>query len=178
MEFLADLAPSGLFGWHPAVVWAVVGALLIVLEIAVPAVVPSFVLGPFGVAAFLASLAALLGANGGVQLVLFGAAGVVLVVPARRFLARRARHLGVRGVSAMPVGKLGVCTEAIGGKVDGGKVGANAPGTVLVDGVTWDAVATAGEAIPKGATIEVVAVEGTQLVVCAHAAPANDASED
>ncbi len=174
MEILADLAPSGLFGWHPAVVWAVVGALLIVLEIAVPAVVPSFVLGPFGVAAFLAALAALLGANGGVQLVLFGAAGVVLVVPARRFLARRARVGEARGTPGMgpapasPVGKIGTCTDPIM---------RGAAGVVLVDGVRWDAVAVAGGAIPKGSYIEVVEVEGTQFVVRACAPAKNDASE-
>lgn len=172
MEFLADLAPSGLFGWHPAVVWAVVGALLIVLEIAVPAVVPSFVIGPFGVAAFLSALAALLGANGGVQLILFGAVGIVLVVPARRFLARRARGIATRSTAGMasipasPVGKIGTCTDSIVGSV---------PGAVLVDGVRWEAVAAAGAAVPKGSYIEVVDVEGTQLVVRARATDGNEA---
>lgn len=177
MQFFADLAPSGLFGWHPAIVWVVVGALLIVLEIAVPAVVPSFVIGPFGVAAFLAALAALLGANSGVQLVLFVAAGIVLAVPARRFLARRSRAFGApaqpasssaASPSATPVGKVGTCVEPLTG---------DTPGTVFVDGVRWDAVLPAGLAatIQKGAFIEVVAVEGTQLVVRPRTPEASEA---
>lgn len=140
----------------PAIIWMLVGLVGLVLEVLVPA----FVIGPFGLAAFVAAGAAWLGASLPVQLVIFGVGGVVLVIPARRYLARSARAPGL-GAGALP-GKVATCLEPIDGDAQGG--------VVSLDGARWSAIAERGTRIAAGARVEVSAIQGVRLLV----APSRD----
>ena len=133
------------------VVWVLVGLACLFIEMLVPA----FVVGPFGVSALFAAVAAWLGASTSIQIVVFGVAGLVLIFPARRYFNRTAPALRL-GAETLP-GKLGVCVEPIDGDLTSG--------VVSLDGTRWTATAARGTRIDKGATVEVTEVQGVRLVV-------------
>jgi len=135
----------------PAIIWVLVAIACFVVEMLVPA----FIVGPFGITALFAAVAAWLGASVPVQLVVFGALGLVLVFPARRYLNRTAPKLKL-GAETLP-GKLATCLEAIDGDLRSG--------VVSLDGARWTAIAARGTHIAAGATVEVAAVQGVRLVV-------------
>lgn len=142
---------------HPAVYW-IIGALVgLILEMLVPA----FVIGSFGVSAFFAALAAWLGASLPVQIVVFGVLGFVFIVPARKYLHRQGPTLRL-GPETMP-GKLAQCVDPIDGDTTAG--------TVHLDGARWTATAAHGTRIERGATVEVVAVNGARLLVAPRRGP-------
>lgn len=177
MEFLgtfvrpakeAALPLLGLLGEvHPAIIWVIGGLLGLILEM----VVPAFVIGSFGVSAFVVALVSWLGASLPVQLVLFGVLGFVFIGPARRFLHRSGPTLRL-GADNLP-GKLGTCLEPIDGDLNAG--------VVQLDGARWTAVAARGLRIAQGATVEVLRIEGVRLVVAPRSAgstsPSSPSSE-
>lgn len=136
---------------HPAIYWIIGGLVGLILEM----VVPAFVIGSFGVSAFVVALASWLGASLPVQLVLFGVLGFVFIGPARRFLHRSGPSLRL-GADNLP-GKLATCLEPIDGDL--------AAGVVQLDGARWTAVAARGLRIERGTTVEVQRIEGVRLVV-------------
>jgi len=147
---------------HPAIYW-IIGALVgLILEMLVPA----FVIGSFGVSAFFAALVAWFGASLAVQIVVFAVLGFLFVVPARKFLHKRAPTLRT-GAETMP-GKLAQCLEPIDGDVQ--------PGTVRLDGARWTAIAARGTRIERGATVEVVSVDGARLTVALRAGQGGEAT--
>ncbi len=131
--------------------WVIVGAALLILEM----LIPTFIVGSFGVSAFFAAGAAALGWSPAVQIILFGVLGLLLVLPARRYLLARGPKLadasealiGTRGVCVVPV------SSAAGGKV-------------RVQGATWNAT-SAAEEIATDTAITVLAVDGIYLTVAA-----------
>lgn len=136
---------------HPAIYW-IIGALVgLILEMLIPA----FVIGSFGVSAFVAALAAWLGASLAVQIVIFAVLGFAIVVPARKYLVRRAPIIRL-GAETLP-GKLATCLEPIDGD--------HHAGVVRLDGARWSAVAARGTKIAPGVMVEVVEVVGVRLVV-------------
>ncbi len=136
---------------HPAIYWIIGGLVGLILEMLVPA----FVIGSFGVSAFFAALAAWLGASLAVQIVVFGVLGFVFIVPARKFLHKKAPTIRL-GAETLP-GKLATCLEPIDGDL--------AAGVVQLDGARWTAVAARGTRIERGVMVEVVAVHGVRLLV-------------
>lgn len=143
LAFIGDL--------EPAVAWVLIGLACLVIEL----VIPAFVVGPFGISALFAAVAAWLGASVPVQVVLFGAFGLVLIIPARRFLERSAPKLKL-GADNLP-GKLATCLEPIDGDLRSG--------VVSLDGARWTAIAARGTRIAAGATVEVAEVQGVRLLV-------------
>lgn len=144
-------------GVDPGLLWAIGGLVGLILEMLVPA----FVIGSFGVSALFAGLAAWLGASPAWQFVTFGALGFAFVVPARRFLHRSGPRRE-RGADALP-GKVGHCLEPIDGDL--------MAGVVDLDGTRWTAITVRGDQIPRGAAVEVVAVEGARLLVTQQRTP-------
>ncbi len=142
---------NGIHGIHPSVIWLVGGAVGLILEMLVPA----FVIGSFGLSALFAALAAWLGAPTGVQIAIFLVLGIAFVVPARRFLhrSRRTQRLGSRALPGRPA----LCIEPIDGDL--------MAGVVELDQVRWTAITIRGAQIARGATVEVVAVDGARLLV-------------
>lgn len=135
----------------PAVIWLLVGVTCLIVEM----ILPAFVVGPFGVTALIAALAAWLGASTELQIVIFGAFGLVLIIPARRYFLRRSPHLPL-GAETLP-GKLATCLEPIDGDLRAG--------VVSLDGARWTAVAPRGTRIAQGTTVEVAEVQGVKLLV-------------
>jgi len=151
LAWLGMPALGFIHGIHPSVVWLVGGAVGLILEMLVPA----FVIGSFGLSALFAALAAWLGAPTGVQIAIFLVLGFAFVVPARRFL-HRSRRTQRRGSRALP-GRPALCIEPIDGDL--------MAGVVELDQTRWTAITIRGAQIARGATVEVVAVEGARLLV-------------
>jgi len=143
LAFIGDL--------DPAIAWVLIGLACLVIEL----IGPAFIVGPFGVTAFFAAVAAWLGASLPVQIVIFGALGLVLIIPARRYFDRTAPTLKL-GAATLP-GKLATCLEPIDGDLQSG--------VVSLDGARWTAIAARGTRIAAGATVEVAEVQGVRLIV-------------
>ena len=152
--FISTGALGFIDGLHPGFIWVIGGLLGLILEM----LVPSFLIGSFGLSAFLAGLAAWIGLSVEWQFVIFGALGFAFVVPARRMLHRRSPHLKT-GAETLP-GKLGTCLEPIDGDLQSG--------VVSLDGTRWTAITERGQRIPIRATVEVISVDGAKLFVRVH----------
>lgn len=135
----------------PAMTWIVAGLVLLMLEI----LLPGFVVGSFGAAALLTAIPAALGADIPWQVIIFGALGLALIVPARRLFLRSTPVLP-SGVDRM-VGRQVRCVEAIEGDLTSG--------VVVVDGARWTATARPGVEVAAGAQVTIIAVEGARLRV-------------
>lgn len=133
--------------------WAILGLLLIALEM----VTPSFFIIFFGMGALAASAAAALGYGIFVQLLAF------LVTTLIGFVFLRKYSLKMRGGPTTQtnyealVGKMGVVTKTIA--VETGL------GQVRVRGEDWSALAETSAEIAQGEMVEVVAVSGVRLIV-------------
>jgi membrane protein implicated in regulation of membrane protease activity len=134
-------------------VWMAVGIVLILAEIAIP----GFFILWFGVGAVVAGLLALIGFGTAVQWVTFLVVSGVLLVLSRR-IADRITKRQPPGVGANRlVGMRGPVTTA----VDNLK----GVGQVRLGGELWRAESRSGRKIPESTVVEVVAVEGTHVVV-------------
>ena len=137
--------------------WLVVAVIFFLAEI----FTAGFVLAAFGVAAVVAALVAFLGLGIEWQLVAFVVASAVAIIYSRRFAERitgpQAEGVGVDRV----LGKRGVVLETIDPL--------QASGRVRIDREQW----RDGSVIPAGATIEVIRVEGTRLIVRRHSESAS-----
>jgi len=133
--------------------WAILGLLLIALEL----VTPSFFIIFFGLGALAASAAAALGYSIFVQLLVF------LVITLIGFVFLRKYSLKMQGGAATQtnyealVGKMGVVTKTIA--VETGL------GQVRVRGEDWSALAETRAEIAQGEMVEVLAVSGVRLIV-------------
>jgi membrane protein implicated in regulation of membrane protease activity len=135
--------------------WIGVGVALAALEM----LVPSFLLVWPGVAALAVGLLLFavpdLGLAG--QGVLFAVLAVAFTLGGRAYVlrhkARPADHPALNRRGARLVGRRGVALEAF----SGGR------GSIEIDGELWQARAVG--AVPSGAAVEVVGVEGAELVV-------------
>lgn len=134
-------------------VWVVMALFFFIAEM----FTAGFVLMCFGVGAAVAALLAFLGLGLAWQLAAFivvSALAVVLSRPfAERVTGRQPQGVGIDRV----LGKSAIVIEAIDP--------VTAQGRVRVDREEWRADAVDGAAIPVGATVEVVGVEGTRLRV-------------
>lgn len=139
--------------------WCVLGALLVVAEI----FTSGFVLLWFGIGAFAAALAALLGVDSlGIQFFLFALISMGLVAASRtifvNYFSKEKAGTSLRtGVDALP-GKIGTVVSS--------SKGALKEGAVKVFGSTWTAYPAAGEEpLEAGERVCVESVEGASLYV-------------
>jgi len=139
------------------VIWLIVALAAGILEIVIPALVFLFV----ALAAVLAVGVAWLGASFTIQVVVFAAASLLLLLLVRPFFA--SKRLAARGVPSRTealAGRLGHVTEAID-PVKG-------TGRVNVGGEDWAARSAA--ALPAAAEVRVEGADGIVLIVSATAA--------
>ncbi len=122
------------------------------------AVAGSFFLAPFALGAGVAAILAFAGVNVGIEWGAFVGVSIVLFA-ALRPLSRRLDAEGpVLGIgSHRQVGRTARVIEAIDGAED--------LGTVLLGAERWRAESVDGATVPIGATVDVVEVRGTRLVV-------------
>ncbi|HEX2577758.1 MAG TPA: NfeD family protein [Aquihabitans sp.] len=145
--------------WGEAETWCWIWLIAaVVFGLGELAVAGSFFLAPFAVGAGVASLLAFAGVPLGLEWVAF------LGVSVGSFLALRplARRLDLEGPvlgigSHRQIGQTARVIEAIDG--------ANDHGSVMLGTEHWRAESTDGQQIPVGATVSVVEVRGTRLLV-------------
>lgn len=115
-----------------------------------------FFLLPFGIGAALAAIAAWTGMAGGVQWLLFFGGTAIAMLLVRRFMRRQDDEEGLLIGPSRYVGMRAVVLESV-------DMSSNT-GLIRVEAEQWRAI-TDGDPIPEGATVEVVGVRGTRLVV-------------
>ncbi|MBI5885027.1 MAG: NfeD family protein [Deltaproteobacteria bacterium] len=136
----------------PAMVWAIAGVILIVIELASF----TFVLAFLGVGALVTALVTWLGMTPetNTQLAAFSISSLLLLILFRK-TARR-----------MFAGQGAVMSDDIGQRVTVIKeIPAGGEGDVLYRGSVWNAVSDSSEAIPEDAMVEITATEGIRLRV-------------
>ena len=141
--------------------WIVVMILAVIVEISTTVLVSVW----FAAGAFIAMLAAFLGASPTAQVLLFLLVSILALVVARP-LARRYvdPHIVPTNADRL-LGTEGKVTETIDNE--------NASGAVYADGKTWTARSADGEVIPAGETVEIVSMESIKLIVRPKAAAAS-----
>ena len=134
--------------------WLIAGIVLFILEI----ITPGFVLANFGVAAMAAAVAAWLGADMTVQVIVFVVTCLISFVTVRPLLSRtlKSGKETLTGYQAV-VGRVALVTDEIPEPPSAGRV--------QVDGDSWRAMSDAGQPIAVGATVKVVRVESTTVYV-------------
>ena len=147
------------------IVWAVLGVILVIAEI----FTPGFVLLWFGVGAFAAALASLVGLDYPLQFLVFVAVSVALTAASRTIFANyfvRENESGAfkTGVDALP-GKIGTVVSSSRGALH--------EGAVKVYGSTWTAYPAEGEEpLEAGDRVMVERLQGASIYVRrVHAAP-------
>lgn len=139
----------------PYIFWLVIGAMLLFLELAIPA----FICGSFAISAFLIAALSLLGLQSlEFQLAIFALLSPALIFIARRILQLRSwRSSSIKSnVDAIP-GQIALVTEPITGP------GAN--GRVSLFGIDWLARSEAAALIAADTKVRVDRVEGITLIV-------------
>lgn len=141
------------------VVWLVVAVVFTLIELTVLG--GSLVLLPFGISALLASILGVYGAPVAVQWLVFGVVGAILFAVFARWasLLRTSNPLPPGVGADRLVGVAATVTSPIAA-ADADRVG-----RVVVMGETWFAFTQVGDAIPEGATVRILAVEGTRVEV-------------
>ncbi|MCL1891514.1 MAG: NfeD family protein [Coriobacteriia bacterium] len=133
-------------------IWVILAALLCVGEM----LTASFFLLPFGVGAIVAALAAVLGVPLFAQWLIFIVVSVIALFALRPLARRITKNTGVRSGAERLVGLVG---EVIDGEAPGGLI------RVRVDREEWNANVVDGSKPAVGAPMQVVAIDGTRLVV-------------
>ena len=134
-------------------IWFALAAIFIIIEV----FTAGFFILWFGVGAAVAGVLALLGLGPAWQWGVFVVVSAALFAGSRRF-AERFSKKQPPGIGAdRLIGKRGIVFEAIDNVGNTGRV--------RIDNEEWRANGDADEAIPEGARVEVVRLEGTHLVV-------------
>lgn len=128
---------------------------MFILEI----ITPGFVLANFGVGAFAGALAAWLGADTTVQVIVFALTCLVSFFTVRPLLSRTMLKQGeqVKTGTAALVGRIAIVTTDIPKPPEMGRV--------KIDGDSWQAMISGPSTIAAGETVIVIAVNSTTLVV-------------
>lgn len=143
------------FGMTITTLWLIVMVLFLVVEAATVGLVCIW----FAVGALAALIAALLGAEIWLQIVLFLVVSAVALYFTRP-LAKKYVNAKVEPTNAdMVIGKECRVTEAID-NIAG-------TGAVYVDGKTWTARSESDEVIPEGALVTAKSIDGVKLIVAA-----------
>ena len=133
-------------------VWTALAVAMALGEI----VTASFFLLPFGIGAALAAVAAWIGLHGAVQWVLFFVGTAISMMFLRRFMKAQDEEDGLLIGPTRYVGMSAVVLETVDMVANTGRI--------RVEADEWRAI-TDGGSIPEGATVEVVELRGTRLVV-------------
>jgi len=141
-------------GW---ILWLVLGIVFIIAEV----FTLGFVLLWFGVGAFAAAFAGLLGAPFALQFLVFALVSIALTAMSRTIFAKYLSHNDENtlkmGVDSLP-GQVGTVTL--------GSKGAMQEGAVKVYGSTWTAFPIDGETeLIEGEKVEVVSIKGSSIYV-------------
>lgn len=153
---LLDLGiDAGVWPW----IWLTVAVVFALIELT--ALAGSFILLPFAVSAFLASLTGFYDAPVEIQWLVFVLVGGLLFAGAYRWARRYSESNPMpAGVGAdRLVGQVGIVTEAISPDDTARR------GRVSVGGEDWGALTEQESAIEKGRRVYIVAMKGTRVVV-------------
>jgi len=136
----------------PALIWAIAGVVLIVIELASF----TFVLAFLGIGALVTALITWLGLtpDTNMQLAAFSISSIIMLLLFRK--TARKMFAGHGFNMADDVGQRVKVIKEI--PVDG-------EGDVLYRGSVWNAVSDSNELIPEGATVEITAIDGIRLRV-------------
>lgn len=134
--------------------WVILSAFLIVGEI----FTAGFFILPFGIGAAVAAALAFMGAGLVWQWLVFLVVSVALLLPLKRFADRVTPDSGVGVAANRVIGKMGIVLEAVHPNgVTGGRV--------KIGSEEWGATSDADDLIPEGARVEVLRIDGTNVVV-------------
>lgn len=135
------------------VLWLILAAILMIGEV----FSAGFFLFWFGIGAAVAGLAARIGANNIVQLIIFVVVSGVLFATGRKF-ANRVTKKQPPGIGADRfVGGTGIVIEEINPRTNTGKI--------RIGQDSWRAESENVEIVPAGATVKVMRVDGTRAIV-------------
>ncbi|MEY2973627.1 MAG: hypothetical protein RIR49_47 [Actinomycetota bacterium] len=147
-----DIADPETWRW----IWLLVAGAFAAAEMFIAG---TFFMLPFAAGAMAAAVVAFAGGSAGLQWVLFlvvSVIGAVALIPLRRRLDADDRSDGVG--SRRLIGEAAVVLEEI-------PTGPTGSGTVQIGRESWRAVSAGGVVHPVGATVKVVDVRGTSVVV-------------
>lgn len=134
--------------------WVILSAFLIVGEI----FTAGFFILPFGIGAAVAAALAFMGAGLAWQWVVFLVVSVGLLLPLKRFADRVTPDSGIGVAADRVIGKMGIVLEAVHPSgVTGGRV--------KIGSEEWRATSDGDDMIPEGARVEVLRIDGTNVVV-------------
>lgn len=133
--------------------WLIICGLCLVLEI----FTVGFLLFFPGVGAFLSFLAALLGANITVQIIIFVISTTLMILFIRPLVAKLFKTKDVQMNSNALIGKSGIVLKDI--------IGEDKVGQVKVQGEVWSAICEGDKEITKDTKITVKAISGVKLIV-------------
>ncbi|OGQ57301.1 MAG: hypothetical protein A3J24_10410 [Deltaproteobacteria bacterium RIFCSPLOWO2_02_FULL_53_8] len=136
----------------PALLWAIAGVILIVIEL----VSFSFVLVFLGAGCLITALVTWLGLTSGtnMQLVAFSISSLLLLIFFRKTALKMFAGHGVN------------MADDIGQRIKVVKdIPPHGEGDVLYRGSVWNAISDSNETIPEGSTVEITATEGIRLKV-------------
>lgn len=139
--------------------WIILAAILVVGEI----FTAGFFMLPFGIGAGVAALAAGFGAGAAVQWTVFVIVSVIALLLVKRFADRVTAGAGPGVASDRVIGKVGLVLEEVHPH--------GFTGRVRLGTEEWRAESDGEEHIPTGATVEVLRIEGTHLVVRPRQSP-------
>lgn len=138
----------------PVITWAVIGIVLIIIDIATT----TFILLFFGIGALITAVATWIGLTPhlGGQLVVFSITSLLTMMlfrkTAQRFFGRSEKELEYTEY----IGQNALVTESIS---------ANGEGRIKYRGTEWIAFTDLSEEIPKGSMVKIEAVDGIKLKV-------------
>lgn len=133
--------------------WLILCGLCLITEI----LTVSFLMFFPGVGAFLAFIAALLGATATVQCIIFAVSSALMILFIRPLVAKLFKTKDIPMNSSALIGKSGIVLKEIKGD--------DKVGQVKVAGEIWSAVCEDDEAIAKDAKVTVIAISGVKLIV-------------
>ena len=133
--------------------WLVICGVCLIIEM----FTVSFLMFFPGVGAFLAFIAAILGANVTVQSLVFVISSALMILFIRPLVTKLFKTKDVKMNSDALIGKNGIVLKDI--------KGTEKIGQVKVSGEVWSAVAEEDDEILKDAKIKVVAISGVKLIV-------------
>lgn len=134
--------------------WVILSALLVVGEV----FTAGFFILPFGIGAAAAAALAFMGAGLAWQWSVFLVVSVALLIPLKRFADRVTPDSGIGVAANRMIGKSGIVLEAV--QPDG-----VTGGRVKIGSEEWRATSENEDVIPAGARVEVLRIDGTNVVV-------------
>ena len=140
------------FSLSPAVVWAIVGLVLLIMELATV----SFILCFIGLGALIVAATTWMGLTSSFnsQLIVFSASSLSLL-----FLLRKTAKKLFAGHADVPPDYTGQKVKVVKPIPAGGE------GTVMYRGSNWLAFSDTTQTIPEGATVQIESIEGIRIKV-------------